>query len=360
MDKILLLDTSIIYDLIGLIVPLNNYINYDNILKNQKCISTFSLFEFINNKNKFNKNEIEFKQNFKKVKQITTLFITNINMEIDNNILANLENLSYKGIDYVGKKLFHQIILIYTSFYAAVILAMITLQYKMISLRGAINKPLSKNKFKKTQFRMQKFANWYFNYIEPKVTSNNFTGKNQIHNFFKKEITKTITESTNLFKKHMKYNAIGYKYGKRFLKRLKKNMLSEVNVANDNFDFMNIICNDVSSYSAEIGQPLKTEQIINYILNQLTNTIRFKWGKEIKTNKNDIIYKYLRDWIEHEFINNKTIGLENDMIDCLIASLGASNDLMPISSDKRFIENCCDSPEYSEFIYFDKLKENKQ
>ena len=51
------------------------------------------------------------------------------------------------------------------------------------------------------------------------------------------------------------------------------------------------------------------------------------------------------------------------MIDFLISDIRYKDDrkveLLPISSDTRFIKICCNDDRFKNFYYFEKLKENK-
>lgn len=348
MNEQLLLDTSIVFDLIGLNAK-KNYINYENIKKSQINLSSFSLYEFIENTEKFNKNPEEFKINFKKVRNLSINFITNIEINVDDRKLLSLDMLDVVELNEIKKMLFKKIKDGYCVFYNSVMLSLIGFQ-----LRNIVGK-ISATKIKELNYMVERFRCFFDDYVQSKIVDIN--KKREVHRYFKNLINRVSNLGTHIFISLTRYGAIGFKYAKKYLRKLKK-FIEYGYIIDKDYDFFA----SVIDFCHKKRPNLTLQKIKDELLCSLLQNIKFKYRENgEKKDKNDVIYIYLQKWIEQLYaISNHNLRIENDMIDFMISDIrkkvNGDITLLPISSDKSFIKIACTNKDYKDYIYFDKLE----
>lgn len=353
MEYQLLLDTCTIIDLVDT-EQQKGYINYEAIKNSQINISTLNIFELIENHKDFNKNEKEFRENFKKVKGITKHIITNFEIDIDDEKLLNMDQCSSQELELIRNLLFDKIKESLIVFYDTIILSFIIFQ-----LKGIVNEPNCSKKDKKNlNYKINMFGKWLDELV--KNQTKDLKTKNQIHNFFKSFTNRVCNLATHIFISLEKYNAIGPKYGCKYLRKLQRFITLNYTIDKDYHFFKKLIVFIKNNFT-EVSE----DKIKDIIVKEILKGIKFKYKDSTESiNKNDHIYLYIQDWIEHRLgITKHDIRIENDMIDFLISDIRYKYDrkveLLPISSDTRFIKICCNDDRFKNYYYFDKLKENK-
>lgn len=348
----LLLDTSIIFDLVG-INQKKKYINYNEILKANKCYSTLTIYEMLDNKD-FNKNEDTFKNNFKKVKEITQNVITNMEFDIKDESLLNLENCNIEELKEIKDKLFLKLKPVYLSVYNSIIIALVNFMFSAIVLVNKTGNTISlymptRKEKKNLDFKFHKFTEWLDNYVEEDKNYKALKTKDEIHLYFKTLSYKMLNYLVIVLKKMTKYSALGVKYSNRFINNLKKLLMD-----NTKIDKPFSMSEMLQTILDNVGNPpnLSLDLMKSRMIMRLCQMVRFKIV-------NDTFRKYFKTWIELRYnLTDENTRLENDIIDCFIGSTTRGEDgskIFPISSDKKFIKNCCNSDEYKKYINFDLL-----
>lgn len=349
----LLLDTSIIFDIIGLNKK-KDYINYTEISKADKCYSTFSVYEMLNDKDKFNKDEKTFKINIKKVQEITQDIITNIEFNIKDEVILNLDKCNAKELEEIKQKLFQKLKPLYRSIYNSIIIAFANFMFSGIVLfnkkdNKLFTYKLNPRKKKKLDYIFNQFALWLDNYVEEDPKYKNINNKDGIHKYFKILTNRMLNYLIITQKKMIRYSALGVKYSNKFL-----NMIKRLIMENSIIDKKISMSEMLQQVLDNLGNPqeISLDLMKSQMIIRLCEMVRFNVV-------NDTIRKYFKTWIELRYnLTDEQTWIENDIIDCFIACStqdDEGNILLPISSDTNFIKNCCNSDEYKKYINFGLL-----
>lgn len=361
MDQInLVLDTSIIYDLIGLGASACNkkYIRYDKVRVANKYITTFSLFEFLHS-NLFCAN---FADNFNKVKELG-IFVDSmsLNEEINDEDLLFLDRLSSARREEIKVYFTKKITCLYAHFFASILAGFIGFTVDLV-LKSAPQDNVTSKDNENLSSLCKKIVNQREAVMKKEMlkTISPSIKKSNIYHRGLELLVRDYKKCVCAFSKFASLESTNARLAFDYLKSLSAclsntNCLISEKESFVNVEFFNTVVEQYYAYTQNINSRKSRDECAKDMFSLLCDKIRYQ-------NENKVLRSYINHWLAVfvGYESKKKFNFPNDIIDCMIAtsqiSACTTSATLPISSDIAFLLRVKDVNElYSEFVDFQEL-----
>lgn len=347
MDKVkLILDTSLIYDLIGfgeksITKP---YINYDEIRKEPLFIPTYAVFEFLNNQ-RFCQ---DFSSNYKKVKALGKIIDSlDLDETIKDEEIIYLEELQGKERERVKTELIKRTSKLYVHYLTSIFAAFLAEEADLLSRADAQR---GKDKYKHDISMMckglvEKRESLIADFLLQKIGEGN-TNKKEIYDLAYSCLEQDMIISyfclAIFTSAQTSHSALCSDFLQAVQKQLNNFPPGSKATPNGDGNFFKILFDSVVaqlySFLREMDRSITLEKCQTMEFHRLSRRLAY-------VGDPGIIASYLNDWLQTVVgLNNrpqKYTSIRNDIIDMAIAMIQApaeySGRSLPLSSDKGFL-----------------------
>lgn len=347
MDKVkLILDTSLIYDLIGFGEKsiMKPYINYDEIRKEPLFIPTYAVFEFLNNQ-RFCQ---DFSSNYKKVKALGKIIDSlDLDETIKDEEILCLEELQEKERERVKTELIKRISKLYVHYLTSIFAAFLAEEADLLS-RADVQR--GKNKYKYDISMMckglvEKRESLIADFLLQKIGEGN-TDKKEIYDLAYSCLEQDMIISyfclATFTSAQTSQSALCSDFLQAVQKQLNNFPPGSKATPNGDDNFFKILFDSVVaqlySFLREMDCSITLEKCQTMEFHRLSRRLAY-------VGDPGIIASYLNDWLQTVVgLNNmpqKYTSIRNDIIDMAIAMMQAPakypGHSLPLSSDKGFL-----------------------